>query len=99
MNQNILSGLLFAAGAAGYNVWGFLRAVKAAQESPQKEKFNWTKCAVTVLPSLVLGFLAGYNLSAESATDYITMVTSGFGVAAAQGQLGINNFFDSPPPQ
>jgi hypothetical protein len=97
MQENIITGLFFAAGALAYNIWGFINALKAAEQTPQKEKFNWVKCAVTILPSLVGGFLAGFNLSAASATDYITMIMSGFGLAAAQGQLGINSFFDPAP--
>lgn len=96
MNENIISGLLFAGGALAYNIWGFLQAAKAAKASKEVEKFDFAKSAITVLPSLILGFLAGYNLSANSTSDYVAMVTSGFGVAAAQGQLGINSFFDKP---
>lgn len=102
MQENIITGLLFAGGALAYNIWGFITALKATEQTAQKEKFNWKKCSVTVIPSLVLGFLAGFNLSATTTTDYVTMVTSGFGVAAAQGQLGINSFFDpvsDQPPQ
>jgi len=93
MNTQILMGIMTMVGALGYNIWGFIQAYKKTVETPQVEVFNWLVCATTVLPSLVIGFLAGYAMTPSTALDFIALITSGFGVASAQGMLGINNFF------
>ena len=93
MNENVLMGLFAGLGALLYNVWGFAEAYKASLETPEVEKFSWIISLTTVVPSLVLGFLAGYATSGGGVVDFIGLITSGFGVAAAQGKLGINKFF------
>jgi hypothetical protein len=94
MNENIITGALVGLGALCFDVWGFVQAYNATKATPQKEKFSWSKAAITVIPSIIAGFLAGYNLTPSSVLDYVSLLTSGFGVAAAQGRMGINSFFD-----
>lgn len=92
--MKIITGCLVAFGALAFNIWGFLNACNEAKKTSKKEKFDWIKSFITVIPSLVAGFLAGFAMDPNSAVEYISLITSGFGIAAAQGNLGINNFFD-----
>ncbi len=91
--QLITAGLM-ALGALIYNLWGFYKAWAATQDTPEQEKFDWGKFGTTIIPSVVAGFIAGYALPATGTIMAMEMVVNGFALAAAQGQLGIKNFFD-----
>ena len=95
MDLKIITGALTASGALAYCVWGFVEAYNKTKTTPEVEKFSWIKAAMTVVPSVVAGFLAGYAMDGASTVEFVALVTSGFGIAAAQSKLGINNYFDA----
>ena len=94
VDVRIITGGLTALGAAGYCIWGFVEALNAAKYTPEEEKFSPVKALMTVVPSVVAGFLAGYAMDEANAVAFVSLVTSGFGIAAAQSKLGINSYFD-----
>lgn len=94
MLENWILGLLAFTGALGYCAWGFLKAYKQTKDTPQKETFNWAKAAITVIPPLVVGFLAGYQMNSTTVVELLSVVLAGYGQAALQSSLGVNNFFD-----
>jgi hypothetical protein len=93
MDTRLITGLAMAAGAAGYCAWGFIQAYNETKGTKQEEKFNWTKATMTVLPSVVGGFVAGYAME-SSPEDLVALVFAGFGAASVGNKLGINSFFD-----
>lgn len=93
MNEKLLIGLFTGSGALLYNFWGFFNAWKEAQENMREEHFDWRRTIVTVVPSVVAGFLAGYAMNPDTVGDYVALITSGFGVAAAQGKAKFESFF------
>jgi hypothetical protein len=86
-------GLWTAGGALAYNVWGFIRAYNETKKTALEERFEWTRSIVTVAPVLVVGFLAGYQLTPSTVTDIVGLVLAGFGAASAATKLGIESFF------
>jgi hypothetical protein len=91
-DQYILGGIAFL-GAAAYCLWGFLEALKKTRETPEKEKFDWVMALMTVLPALLGGFLAGYNMSPDSITNVVAVLLAGFGAAGAGAKIGLNSYF------
>jgi len=94
VDVRIVTGGLTALGALGYCMWGFVDAYNETKNTPKVEKFDFIKAAITVVPSLVAGFLAGYAMSGTDTVEFVALISSGFGIAAAQSKLGINSFFD-----
>jgi O-antigen ligase len=94
MMENITIGLLSFTGALVFCLWGFLNAYKETKETTTNEKFNWVKATVTVLPPLMVGFLAGYQMDPNTVVEYLSVVMAGYGQAALQRKLGVNSFFD-----
>ena len=93
MYEKLITGALTATGALAYNLWGFWKAFQATKTTRVKERFDWQKTVTTIVPSIVAGFLAGYALDPSGVVEFLSLVMSGFGVAAAQSKLGIKNFF------
>ena len=92
--DNLVTGGLYALGALIFCIYGFIQVCKEVKDTPAVEKFDYLKATITVLPSLALGFLAGYALVISGPIMLVTVIVAGFGIAAAQGRLGVNNFFD-----
>lgn len=91
--QPIFTGLLTGAGALAYSLWGFWNAYQETKETPEVEKFDLGMTITAIVPTLVLGFMAGYNMTPSSVGDFVGLVVSGFGIAAAQSKLGLKSFF------
>lgn len=93
MKELLILGGIGALGALAYCLWGFLNALKETRETPQEEKFDWVKATMTVVPGILAGFLAGYNMEPSALSNVITVLFAGFGAAGAAGKLGWNSFF------
>jgi hypothetical protein len=91
--EQLILGGIGALGAAAYCAWGFLEALKQTRETPEKEKFDWLMATMTVVPGIVAGFLAAYNMEPASLSNVVTVLLAGFGAAGAAGKLGWNSFF------
>lgn len=88
--------LISMAGAFAYCLWGFLQAREAAKKTKQKEVFSWSKFVMTLLPTLVIGFIFGWFLTPSSAADFVSIIIAGYGNAEITSKVGINSFFDDP---
>lgn len=92
MDIKIMMGLIAGAGAFAYNIYYFLKAVEKARSTPEKEKFDLLKSFMTVAPSVVLGFLAGYALNPEG-YEFMLVLTAGWTAADHGSEFGINSYF------
>lgn len=95
VTANLLIGGITAAGAGMYCFWGYLQAYKATKATPEDEKFSPIKAIMTVLPSLTVGFLAGYRMDPDTAIELVSLLTAGWGFADIGAKLGINSYFDT----
>lgn len=84
--ENYIVGGIVALGAVAYNVWGYIQAKGESKVAVPYEPWRLVK---TVVPGLVLGFMAGYGMSVGSTVDVVSLLAAGFGVAAAQSRTGI----------
>lgn len=101
----MINGTIFAMGcmmlgALAYDIWGFLQAKKAVDATPEQERFDPVIAVVTIVPSLVMALGAGVAMNIVVPGEPLGMfalgyalVSSGFGTAAAQRKLGVNDFF------
>lgn len=108
--MSIMDGTLFAAlcmgaGALSYCIWGFLQAKKEADASGQLEEFDIVIALTTILPTIIGALLSGLAITVALPATLsgiiilgVSFATSGFGIASAQGMLGINNFFRIKKP-
>lgn len=88
-----LIGLLTGLGGLAYCAWGFINACKAAKNTPVKEVIDWLQLVITILPVVAGAFVAGYQMTPTSMADYIGLILTGFGIAAATKKLGLEDFF------
>lgn len=93
MQDQLILGAIGALGAAAYCAWGFLEALKETRLTPEKESFDWLMATMTVVPGIVAGFLAAYNMDPASMSNVVVVILAGFGAAGAAGKLGWNSFF------
>lgn len=92
VNENLLFGIVAMLGALGYNLWGFLHALQKTRETPEVEEWDVVMTLMTIIPSLVAGFLAGYKIS-PSGAEYVLVFCAGYAAGDIGNKLGINSFF------
>jgi hypothetical protein len=91
--ENFIIGGIAALGAAAYCVWNFFKAMKLARKTPALERVDWLKVTMTVVPSLVGGFLAGYAIS-PSGWEFVLVLTTGWTAADIGNEVGADNLLD-----
>lgn len=94
METRMIAAILTGAGALGACLWGFIKAAQETEHTQEKEKFNFLKASITVLPSIAAGFIAGYQMDPSTVSDFGALILAGYGLAKMQGDAGINGFFD-----
>ena len=93
VDERIVSGVLTGTGALLYNLWGLYNAWVKTFNTPVQEVWDWRLTVSSLLPSVCLGFMAGYQMSPDSAVEYLALISSGFGIASAQNKAGFESFF------
>lgn len=93
MKEQIIMGLVAGAGALAYNLWGLFKAIQEAKFTPANEVWDWQLTVSSIVPSVAVAFLAGYNMTPSSAGDFVALFMAGFGAASAQNKAGLKNFF------
>jgi O-antigen ligase len=98
MESQLILGLVSMLGALVFNLWGFIQALDDTKKTERVEKFNIVRTLITVLPTLVVGFLAGFQMDPNTPVEFVSIAMAGFGLAAAQWKAKITNrveaFFD-----
>lgn len=82
MDMRLLTGGLTALGALAANLMGFIKAYNKTKETPEEEVFSWSLAAMTVLPTVAAGFMAGYQIDSVETVDYVVLFAAGFGGGA-----------------
>lgn len=105
-----MEGVVFAvlcvvAGALASDLWGFIKAVRDIHDKTTAADFDIWITLMTVLPSLAAAIGAGLLMQIQMPDTFtgilieaFTLISSGFGLAQAQGEAGINNFFRVKKP-
>lgn len=91
-SENLMLGGLAAIGAFAYNLWGFLEAYQATKNTPEVESFDWLMTVMTVVPSIIAGFAAGYAINPAN-VELSLVITAGYAAADVGHRLGVNSFF------
>lgn len=91
--DNFVVGGIAALGAGAYCFWNFLQAMKLARKTPTVERVDWLKVTMTVAPSLLGGFFAGYAIS-PTGWELMLVLTAGWTAADLGNEAGTDDLLD-----